>query len=140
MARCLPQTPIYRWFYSFHASFKLSVFDVPSARRQSPATWLNPKIEKLSAFVQWAQAHIAGDEKGQAQIFPGQPKPTFDNDRVAVTRQAADCLAECLAECFRRFRKHGVDQPTAQRFILQILVALFAEVRRTPKFGPWAKL
>ncbi len=209
----------------------------------------DPKIEKLSAFVQWAQTHITGDEKGQAQIFldrlfqafghagsldvggepefrvrkasddgggtafadyvwkpvvliemkkrgtvlskhyrqafdywtrlvpgrpryvvlcnfdefevydfetqmdspvgsakladlaehygplafllPGQPKPTFDNDRVAVTRQAADCLAEC----FRRFRKRGVDQPTAQRFILQILVALFAEdIDLLPKY------
>ena len=29
----------------------------------------DPKIEKLSAFVQWTQAHITGDEKGQAQIF-----------------------------------------------------------------------
>jgi hypothetical protein len=209
----------------------------------------DPRIEKLSAFVQWSQAHITGDEKGQAQIFldrlfqafghpgsldvggepefrvrqakddgggtafadyvwkpvvliemkkrgtvlskhyrqafdywtrlvpgrpryvilcnfdefevydfetqmdspvgtarladlaehygplaflfPGQPKPTFDNDRVAVTRQAADCLAEC----FRRFRKRGVDQPTAQRFILQILVSLFAEdIDLLPKY------
>jgi hypothetical protein len=66
-----------------------------------------------------------------AFLFPGQPKPTFDNDRVAVTRQAADCLAEC----FRRFRKRGVDQPTAQRFILQILVALFAEdIDLLPKY------
>lgn len=209
----------------------------------------DPKIEKLSAFVQWAQTHITGDEKGQAQIFldrlfqafghagsldvggapefrvrkanedgggtafadyvwkpvvliemkkrgtvlskhyrqafdywtrlvpgrpryvvlcnfdefevydfetqmdspvgtakladlaehygplaflfPGQPKPTFDNDRVAVTRDAADCLAKC----FRRFRKRGIDQPTAQRFILQILVALFAEdIDLLPKY------
>ena len=29
----------------------------------------DPKIEKLSAFVQWAETHITGDEKGQAQIF-----------------------------------------------------------------------
>lgn len=66
-----------------------------------------------------------------AFLFPGQPKPTFDNDRVAVTRDAADCLAEC----FRRFRRRGVDQPTAQRFILQILVSLFAEdIDLLPKY------
>lgn len=66
-----------------------------------------------------------------AFLFPGQPKPTFDNDRVDVTRKAADCLAEC----FRRFRKRGVDQPTAQRFILQILVSLFAEdIDLLPKY------
>jgi N-6 DNA Methylase len=66
-----------------------------------------------------------------AFLFPGQPKPTFDNDRVAVTRDAADCLAKS----FRRFRKRGIDQPTAQRFILQILVALFAEdIDLLPKY------
>jgi len=66
-----------------------------------------------------------------AFLFPGQPKPTFDNDRVDVTRKAADCLAEC----FRRLRQRGVDQPTAQRFILQILVSLFAEdIDLLPKY------
>jgi SAM-dependent methyltransferase len=56
-------------------------------------------------------------------LFPGQPKPVFDNDHVAVTREAADCLAAC----FRKFLKRGVERPIAQRFILQMLVALFAE-------------
>jgi len=66
-----------------------------------------------------------------AFLFPGQPKPTFDNDRVAVTREAADCLADC----FKKFRHRGVDQPTAQRFILQILVSLFAEdIDLLPKY------
>lgn len=64
-------------------------------------------------------------------LAPGQPKPVFDNDRVAVTKQAADCLAKC----FRRLRARGVDQPTAQRFILQMLVALFAEdIDLLPKY------
>jgi hypothetical protein len=101
-----------------------------------------PRTEKLAAFVEWAQTHLTGDEKGEAHIFldhlfqafgqpgsleigehefhvydfetqmdspvgsvaladlpehygplaflfPGQPKPAFDNDRVAVTR---DCF------------------------------------------------
>lgn len=64
-------------------------------------------------------------------LFPGQPKPLFDNDRVAVTREAADRLAYC----FKKFRQRGVDQPTAQRFILQMLVALFAEdIDLLPKY------
>ncbi|NOU36979.1 MAG: class I SAM-dependent DNA methyltransferase [Kiritimatiellaceae bacterium] len=64
-------------------------------------------------------------------LFPGQPKPLFDNDRVAVTREAADRLAYC----FKKFRNRGVDQPTAQRFILQMLVALFAEdIDLLPKY------
>ena len=28
-----------------------------------------PNIDKLAEFVAWCQSHIAGDEKGQAQIF-----------------------------------------------------------------------
>jgi type II restriction/modification system DNA methylase subunit YeeA len=66
-----------------------------------------------------------------AFLAPGSPKPTFDNDREQVTRQAADCLAEC----FRKLINRGVPQPMAQRFILQMLVALFAEdIDLLPKY------
>ncbi|HZQ47163.1 MAG TPA: DNA methyltransferase [Verrucomicrobiae bacterium] len=66
-----------------------------------------------------------------AFLAPGSPKPTFDNDREVVTRQAADCLADC----FKRLVKRGVDRPMAQRFILQMLVALFAEdIDLLPKY------
>jgi len=64
-------------------------------------------------------------------IAPGSPSPTFENDRESVTRQAADVLAEC----FRKLMKRGVPQPMAQRFILQMLVALFAEdIELLPKY------
>jgi MmeI, DNA-methyltransferase domain/MmeI, N-terminal domain/MmeI, helicase spacer domain/MmeI, target recognition domain len=64
-------------------------------------------------------------------LAPGSPRPTFDNDREKVTRQAADCLAEC----FRKLIKRGVPRETAQRFILQMLVALFAEdIDLLPKY------
>ncbi|MCO5053993.1 MAG: N-6 DNA methylase [Verrucomicrobiae bacterium] len=66
-----------------------------------------------------------------AFLAPGNPRPTFDNDREKVTREAADCLAEC----FRKFVRRGVPQPDAQRFILQMLVALFAEdIDLLPKY------
>lgn len=58
-----------------------------------------------------------------AFLAPGSPRPTFDNDRETVTRQAA----ESLAECFKKITKRGVDRATAQRFILQMLVAFFSE-------------
>ena len=29
-----------------------------------------PSREKLTGFTTWCQKHIAGDEKGQVQIFP----------------------------------------------------------------------
>ncbi len=62
---------------------------------------------------------------------PGQPAPRFENDRVAVTPEAADCPADC----FKKLRKRCVDQPTAQHFILQILVSFFAEdIDLLPKY------
>jgi len=64
-------------------------------------------------------------------LAPGSPRPVFENDRESVTRQAADSLADC----FRRIVKRGIDRPTAQRFILQMLVALFAEdIDLLPKY------
>lgn len=58
-----------------------------------------------------------------AFLFPGGEKPKFGNDQVAVTRKAADHLAEC----FNKIVVRGVDRGLAQRFVLQMLVALFAE-------------
>jgi hypothetical protein len=66
-----------------------------------------------------------------AFLAPGSPKPTFENDRETVTREAADCLANC----FRTLVRRGVPRETAQRFILQMLVALFAEdIELLPKY------
>lgn len=62
-----------------------------------------------------------------AFLLPGSPKPNFLNDRVAVTQQAADRLATCFRALVHPSRKARVDQPTAQRFVLQMLVALFSE-------------
>jgi len=56
-------------------------------------------------------------------MFPGDIEPVFGNHQETVTRQAADKLAAC----FNSLRSRGIDQPLAQRFILQMLMALFAE-------------
>ncbi|MBC8353004.1 MAG: class I SAM-dependent DNA methyltransferase [Planctomycetes bacterium] len=58
-----------------------------------------------------------------AFLFPTPEKPVFKNDHEAVTRDAADRLATC----FNKLVIRGVDRGLAQRFILQSLVALFAE-------------
>ena len=58
-----------------------------------------------------------------AFLFPTPEKPVFGNDQVAVTRKAADHLADC----FNLLTRRGVERETAQRFILQLLVALFSE-------------
>jgi hypothetical protein len=58
-----------------------------------------------------------------AFLAPGSPRPKFLYDREAVTRIAADKLAAL----FSRLLKRGVERPLAQRFTLQMLIALFAE-------------
>ncbi len=66
-----------------------------------------------------------------AFLAPGNPRPTFDNDRETVTRAAADLLAGC----FRTLLKRGESRELSQRFVLQMLVALFAEdIGLLPKY------
>ncbi len=61
-------------------------------------------------------------------LFPTPLKPIFGNDQVAITRKAADQLAHCFNRIVDKNRPGGpVDRPDAQRFVLQMLVALFAE-------------
>ena len=57
-----------------------------------------------------------------AFLFPGKVQPTFGNDHEAVTRKAADLLAQCFTKLVTR----RVERVVAQRFTLQMLVALFA--------------
>ena len=71
-----------------------------------------------------------------AFLFPEPEKPTFGNDHVAVTRQAADHLVKCFNKLVNPKRAFGsVPREKAQRFILQMLVALFAEdIELLPKY------
>lgn len=70
-----------------------------------------------------------------AFLFPDNPKPTFGNDQVAVTREAADALAACFRRLTSKSRSPQVDRAMAQKFILQMLVALFAEdIDLLPKY------
>lgn len=56
-------------------------------------------------------------------MFPGDVVPVFGNHQESVTRQAADKLAAC----FNSMTKRGVERPLAQRFTLQMLMALFSK-------------
>lgn len=58
-----------------------------------------------------------------AFLFAKPQKPVFGNHHEAVTRAAADLLAHL----FNRLIARGTDRSLAQRFVLQILMALFAE-------------
>ncbi|MBI5761923.1 MAG: class I SAM-dependent DNA methyltransferase [Planctomycetes bacterium] len=67
-----------------------------------------------------------------AFLFPTDERPRFEIDRLKVTRQAADKLATCYSKLAQR-KKIGPE--LAQRFILQMLVALFSEdIGLLPKY------
>ncbi len=56
-------------------------------------------------------------------LLPTQAKPIFGNNRVEVTRKAADAFADV----FRKLIARKEDRTRAQRFILQLLVSVVAE-------------
>jgi hypothetical protein len=59
-------------------------------------------------------------------LFPDERKPVFNNDREDVSRKTADDMASLFKALTRR-KKNPVPRPQAQRFILQMMVAMFAE-------------
>ncbi|MEA5617036.1 DNA methyltransferase [Cronbergia sp. UHCC 0137] len=56
----------------------------------------------------------------------GQKTPVFQNNQVEVTERAARRMGELLLELENR----GIEKLTAQRFILQCVLAMFAEDRQ----------
>lgn len=59
-------------------------------------------------------------------LFPSSPKPVFHNDLEPVSREAADKMAALFRSLVKRPGK-PVPREQAQRFVLQLLVAMFAE-------------
>ena len=68
-------------------------------------------------------ANLPGRYGPLAFLFPTHDRPTFENNREKVTREAADQLALV----FKKLLVRKIERPLAQRFILQMLVALFSE-------------
>ena len=58
-----------------------------------------------------------------AFLLPREEKPKFGNDLVAVTRGTASMVSAIFNQLIQR----GVDRDAAQRFILQAVMAMFAE-------------
>ena len=56
-------------------------------------------------------------------LFPDDPPPLFGNDREEVSRNAAGKMAKL----FRSLVSRGIGRAEAQRFVLQAIVAMFAE-------------
>lgn len=59
-------------------------------------------------------------------LFPDERKPLFHNDREAVSRKAANDMAELFRRLTHRPGK-PIPRTQAQRFVLQTVVAMFAE-------------
>ena len=59
-------------------------------------------------------------------LLPDSPKPLFKNDLEPVSREAADRMAELYRSLVKRHGK-PIPRGQAQRFVLQLLVAMFAE-------------
>ena len=59
-------------------------------------------------------------------LFPDNREPIFGNDREAVSRRAADQMAELFKRLHRRTGE-PIARAQAQRFVLQAVVAMFAE-------------
>jgi hypothetical protein len=59
-------------------------------------------------------------------LFPDERKPLFNNDREAVSRKAADHMAELFRHLTERPAK-PIPRTQAQRFVLQIVLSMFAE-------------
>lgn len=59
-------------------------------------------------------------------LFPVERNPIFNNDREAVSREAADQMAELFRSLSRR-SADPVPRVLAQRFVLQTVVSMFAE-------------
>jgi len=67
-----------------------------------------------------------------AFLFPTRETPQFRVDRLKLTREAADLLATCYNKLVVR---SDVGHARAQRFILQMLIALFSEdIGLLPKY------
>jgi type I restriction-modification system DNA methylase subunit len=72
-----------------------------------------------------------------AFLSPEDITPQFGNNRVEVTKDAADKIAQL----FKCLKKRGVEPEKAQRFTLQCLVALFAEDNGLfPQLGFFAQI
>ncbi len=59
-------------------------------------------------------------------LFPDNPKPYFKNDLEPVSREAADRMAALFRTLVRR-PGQSIPREQAQRFVLQLLVSMFAE-------------
>lgn len=59
-------------------------------------------------------------------LFPDDPEPSFGNDRTDVSKRAATQMAALFKSLTAR-KRDPISRESAQRFVLQLVVAMFAE-------------
>ena len=86
--------------------------------------WIYDFDTQLDAPVdRVALADLPDRWEALAFLLPEPVRPVFGNDLVAVTREAAGQVAAV----FRQVHERGVPREQAQRFVLQAVMAMFAE-------------
>jgi hypothetical protein len=69
-------------------------------------------------------------------LYPKPKKPLFNNNLIDVTESAA----RIISQVFRRLIERGEDRQRSQRFILQIVFAMFAEDVKLLPYGFFTEL
>jgi len=93
------------WIYDFRKQSEEPIEKVPLERlpeRAGAFTFMNPELER---------------------------PPVFNNNLVAVTEKAAELMGKLLTMLTNR-QRDAVDPKTAQRFVLQCVLTMFAEDRK----------
>lgn len=86
--------------------------------------WVYDFETEMDAPVARIRLDALPEQYGPLLMLEGpEARPVFGQTSEGVTRAAADALASCFNSLHRR----GVSRDLAQRFLLQMLVALFAE-------------
>ena len=93
--------------------------------------WIyDPNVQMYDPIHILKTKDLADGYQALAFLFPKEEIPVFNNNHVAVTEEAA----KVVGELYLSLTKRKVDPEKAQRFVLQLVVSLFAEdVELIPK-------
>ncbi len=93
--------------------------------------WIyDPNVQMYDPIHILKTKDLLRDWQALAFLLPKEEKPVFNNNNVAVTEDAA----KVVGSLYLSLKKRKVDPEKAQRFVLQLVVSLFAEdVELIPK-------
>ncbi|MEU7916439.1 DNA methyltransferase [Microbispora bryophytorum] len=113
----------------YRQAFQYWIYAVPDRPRyvvlcNFDDLWIYDFDSQLDAPIDIVSlADLPNRSDALAFLLPEEQQPVFGNDLVAVTREAA----AAVSGVFRSIHRRGIDRVVAQRFVLQSVVAMFAE-------------